>query len=243
MCVSRCLHCVGLSLIPMAIICIVCNSLLLFPNLKANFLLEGHVTAEATWGTGFWGSGFVVCLHVFVCWLQNNNSMTVVFFLVVFFDLHHWIYYSFFVFEGSAVSQNICTEQPDPRLLRLQKKGGLDVKTKNKGNFFFLLLLVLHCREEIDPHCYIRKISLNLSSKIATFCEGSDRRLVPASASGVADVCRSVSRCCVRWFSRACVCWLLPSAAWSASTASVKVLCVSTAQAQGPHGESHWNRT
>lgn len=67
MCVSRCLHCVGISLIPMAIICMVCNSLLLFPNLKANFLLEGHVTREATWSTGLWGSGFVVCLHAFVC--------------------------------------------------------------------------------------------------------------------------------------------------------------------------------
>ncbi|XP_075906005.1 transmembrane 4 L6 family member 19 isoform X2 [Nelusetta ayraudi] len=62
MCVSRCLHCVGISLIPMAIICMVCNSLLLFPNLKANFLLEGHVTREATWSTGLWGSGFVVLL-------------------------------------------------------------------------------------------------------------------------------------------------------------------------------------
>lgn len=96
MCVSRCLHCVGLSLIPMAIICLVCNSLLLFPNLKANFLLEGHVTAEATWGTGFWGSGFVVCLHVFVCWLQNNNSMTEVFFFFLITSLNIF-FFSFYL--------------------------------------------------------------------------------------------------------------------------------------------------
>lgn len=50
----------GVSLIPMAIICMVSNVLLLFPELKMNFLLEGHVTREATWATGLWGSGFLV---------------------------------------------------------------------------------------------------------------------------------------------------------------------------------------
>uniref|UniRef100_A0A3Q2EBK7 Uncharacterized protein n=1 Tax=Cyprinodon variegatus TaxID=28743 RepID=A0A3Q2EBK7_CYPVA len=60
MCVSRCLQCVGLSLIPMAIICMLSNILLLLPELKPHFLLEGHVTREATWATGLWGSGFLV---------------------------------------------------------------------------------------------------------------------------------------------------------------------------------------
>lgn len=64
MCVSRCLHCVGLSLIPMAIVCMLCNILLLVPDLKIHFLLEKHVTREATWATGLWGSGFVVRLCV-----------------------------------------------------------------------------------------------------------------------------------------------------------------------------------
>lgn len=64
MCVSRCLHCVGLSLIPMAIVCMLCNILLLVPGLKIDFLLENHVTREATWATGLWGSGFVVRLCV-----------------------------------------------------------------------------------------------------------------------------------------------------------------------------------
>ncbi|XP_018560499.1 transmembrane 4 L6 family member 5 [Lates calcarifer] len=62
MCVSRCLQCVGMSLVPMAIVCMLSNILLLLPELKIHFLLEGHVTREATWATGLWGSGFLVLL-------------------------------------------------------------------------------------------------------------------------------------------------------------------------------------
>ncbi|XP_039899329.1 transmembrane 4 L6 family member 5 isoform X2 [Simochromis diagramma] len=62
MCVSRCLRCVGVSLVPMAIVCILCNILLLVPELKIQFLLDGHVTREATWATGLWASGFLVLL-------------------------------------------------------------------------------------------------------------------------------------------------------------------------------------
>ncbi|XP_053177546.1 transmembrane 4 L6 family member 1-like [Scomber japonicus] len=60
MCVSRCLRCVGISLVPMAIVCMVANILLLFPDLKIRFLLEGHVTREATWAPGVWASGILV---------------------------------------------------------------------------------------------------------------------------------------------------------------------------------------
>ncbi|KAM4567063.1 transmembrane 4 L6 family member 5 isoform 2-T3 [Odontesthes bonariensis] len=62
MCVSKCLRCVGVSLVPMAIICMLSNILLLLPELKVHFLLEGHVTREATWATGLWGSGFLILL-------------------------------------------------------------------------------------------------------------------------------------------------------------------------------------
>nr|XP_043888291.1 transmembrane 4 L6 family member 5-like isoform X1 [Solea senegalensis] len=60
MCVSRCLQCVGVSLVPMAIVCMLSNILLLLPNLDIKFLLEGHVTREATWATGLWASGIMV---------------------------------------------------------------------------------------------------------------------------------------------------------------------------------------
>ncbi|XP_078786000.1 transmembrane 4 L6 family member 5 [Oryzias latipes] len=62
MCVSRCLRCVGVALVPMAIVCMLCNTLLLFPELKTHFLLEKHVTREATWATGLWASGLMVLL-------------------------------------------------------------------------------------------------------------------------------------------------------------------------------------
>ncbi|KAK2846441.1 hypothetical protein Q5P01_009440 [Channa striata] len=62
MCVSRCLRCVGMFLVPTAIICILSNTLLLLPEFNIHFLLDGHVTREAIWGTGLWGSGFLVLL-------------------------------------------------------------------------------------------------------------------------------------------------------------------------------------
>uniref|UniRef100_A0A3P8P6P1 Uncharacterized protein n=1 Tax=Astatotilapia calliptera TaxID=8154 RepID=A0A3P8P6P1_ASTCA len=68
MCVSRCLRCVGVSLVPMAIVCILCNILLLVPELKIQFLLDGHVTREATWATGLWGSGFLVSVCAYMDW-------------------------------------------------------------------------------------------------------------------------------------------------------------------------------
>uniref|UniRef100_A0A671TGZ1 Si:dkey-83h2.3 n=1 Tax=Sparus aurata TaxID=8175 RepID=A0A671TGZ1_SPAAU len=67
MCVSRCLQCVGVSLLPLAVVCMLSNILLLLPELNVHFLLEGHVTREATWATGLWGSGCVVRLCVCVC--------------------------------------------------------------------------------------------------------------------------------------------------------------------------------
>uniref|UniRef100_A0A3P8VNT0 Si:dkey-83h2.3 n=1 Tax=Cynoglossus semilaevis TaxID=244447 RepID=A0A3P8VNT0_CYNSE len=42
MCVSRCLQCVGRSLAVLALICMLSNVLLLLPQLKIHFLLEGH---------------------------------------------------------------------------------------------------------------------------------------------------------------------------------------------------------
>uniref|UniRef100_A0A3P8VL53 Si:dkey-83h2.3 n=1 Tax=Cynoglossus semilaevis TaxID=244447 RepID=A0A3P8VL53_CYNSE len=67
MCVSRCLQCVGRSLAVLALICMLSNVLLLLPQLKIHFLLEGHVTREATWATGLWASGLMVCYMVTRC--------------------------------------------------------------------------------------------------------------------------------------------------------------------------------
>uniref|UniRef100_A0A3B3T342 Si:dkey-83h2.3 n=1 Tax=Paramormyrops kingsleyae TaxID=1676925 RepID=A0A3B3T342_9TELE len=60
MCVGRCSRFVGWSLVPMSVLSMLSNTLLLFPDLKARYLLEGHVTPEATWSTGLWASGLLV---------------------------------------------------------------------------------------------------------------------------------------------------------------------------------------
>uniref|UniRef100_A0A3Q2ZSI6 Si:dkey-83h2.3 n=1 Tax=Kryptolebias marmoratus TaxID=37003 RepID=A0A3Q2ZSI6_KRYMA len=85
MCVSRYLRCVGVSLVPMAIVCMLCNILLLLPELDIHFLLEGHVTKEATWATGLWGSGFLMLCQVlyscvgllaaFICFLVSGTGL------------------------------------------------------------------------------------------------------------------------------------------------------------------------
>uniref|UniRef100_A0A7N6AIH7 Uncharacterized protein n=1 Tax=Anabas testudineus TaxID=64144 RepID=A0A7N6AIH7_ANATE len=82
MCVSRCLRCVGMSLVAMAMVCILSNILLMFPDLNIHFLLDGHVTIQAIWATGVWGSGFLVCTldtgyicykNTTCCWCQMKT--------------------------------------------------------------------------------------------------------------------------------------------------------------------------
>uniref|UniRef100_A0A8C8MGS6 Uncharacterized protein n=1 Tax=Oncorhynchus tshawytscha TaxID=74940 RepID=A0A8C8MGS6_ONCTS len=64
MCVASCSRCVGVSLVPMAFVCMLANGLLLLPDLQARYLLDGHVTREARWGTGLWASGFLMLCQV-----------------------------------------------------------------------------------------------------------------------------------------------------------------------------------
>ncbi|XP_056467951.1 transmembrane 4 L6 family member 1 [Gadus chalcogrammus] len=60
MCVASCLRCVAKMLVSLSIICILANILLLLPGFNIYFLLEGHVTRQATWSTGIWSSGILV---------------------------------------------------------------------------------------------------------------------------------------------------------------------------------------
>lgn len=141
-----------------------------------------------------------VCMCL--CVMQNHNSMTEFFLLLL---LHHWIYYFFFLFEGSTFSPNICTEQPDQRLLRLQKKGQLDVEKKKKSvKMFFSVSASLHGRKSSAP--LNKKDDFEFVFKNEHFLRRFRQKSGSSCASGVADVCRSLSRWCVRWFSRACVC-------------------------------------
>uniref|UniRef100_A0A671S5U1 Si:dkey-83h2.3 n=1 Tax=Sinocyclocheilus anshuiensis TaxID=1608454 RepID=A0A671S5U1_9TELE len=49
MCTGHCSRSVGMALIPTAIVCMLANALLLFPDLKYQYLTENHVTREAMW--------------------------------------------------------------------------------------------------------------------------------------------------------------------------------------------------
>ncbi|KAL4605005.1 transmembrane 4 L6 family member 5-like [Arapaima gigas] len=73
MCITRCSRFVGVSLVPMAILCMVANTLLLFPNLETRYLLEHHVTREAVWSSGLWASGLLVRI-VCVCLSETLHA-------------------------------------------------------------------------------------------------------------------------------------------------------------------------
>jgi len=60
MCVGHCSRSVGTALIPIAIVCMVANVLLLFPDMKSQYLTERHVTTEAMLCSGIWASGLLV---------------------------------------------------------------------------------------------------------------------------------------------------------------------------------------
>ncbi|XP_072547379.1 transmembrane 4 L6 family member 1 [Salminus brasiliensis] len=53
-------RCLGMAMIPMAVLSTMANLLLLFPSLTHRYLAESHITPEAVWCTGIWLSGFVV---------------------------------------------------------------------------------------------------------------------------------------------------------------------------------------
>uniref|UniRef100_A0A8C1DI28 Si:dkey-83h2.3 n=1 Tax=Cyprinus carpio carpio TaxID=630221 RepID=A0A8C1DI28_CYPCA len=85
MCTGHCSRSVGLALIPTAIVCMLANTLLLFPDLKHQYLTENHVTREAMWGSGIWASGLLVlrklgyaCLAVLaagVCFVVSGTGL------------------------------------------------------------------------------------------------------------------------------------------------------------------------
>ncbi|XP_066565113.1 transmembrane 4 L6 family member 1 [Amia ocellicauda] len=62
MCIARCTRCLGITLVPLAVVSMLANTLLLFPDLQIQYLLEGHVTKYAIWVPGLWASGFLVLL-------------------------------------------------------------------------------------------------------------------------------------------------------------------------------------
>lgn len=60
-------------MILLAVVSALANLLLLFPGLTYKYLIENHVTPEATWCTGIWASGFVVSAVQLWFILKFNN--------------------------------------------------------------------------------------------------------------------------------------------------------------------------
>lgn len=178
-----------------------------------------------------------VCMRL--CVMQNNNCMT--FFFLFFFitSLNILLFLSVwrFYFQPEHLYRAARPKAASPSEERSVRCG----KEKKSVEIFFIVSASLQGRK--SSALLNKKDDFEFVFKNEHFLRRFRQKSGSSCASGVADVCRSLSRWCVRWLSRACVCWLLPSAAWSASTVSLKVLCASTTQPQGPHGESHCNRT
>ncbi|XP_033894045.2 transmembrane 4 L6 family member 1-like isoform X2 [Acipenser ruthenus] len=60
MCTGRCAHCLGISLLPLALACTLANAFLLFPNFEYRYLIEGNVSRHAWVMSGLWGGGFMM---------------------------------------------------------------------------------------------------------------------------------------------------------------------------------------
>ncbi|XP_008072158.1 transmembrane 4 L6 family member 5 [Carlito syrichta] len=60
MCTGKCARCVGLSLIPLSLICIVANALLLVPNGKTTWTNVNHLSLQVWLMAGFIGGGLMV---------------------------------------------------------------------------------------------------------------------------------------------------------------------------------------
>ncbi len=80
MCTGHCSRSVGMALIPIAIVCMLANALLLFPDMKYQYLTENHVTREAMWCSGIWASGLLVSLSVLCFCLVCRRSDTILYY-------------------------------------------------------------------------------------------------------------------------------------------------------------------
>lgn len=59
MCYGKCARIIGYSLLPLAVLCIVANILLYFPNGETKYASEGHLS-KFVWFTGIAGGGLLV---------------------------------------------------------------------------------------------------------------------------------------------------------------------------------------
>ncbi|XP_067897451.1 transmembrane 4 L6 family member 1-like isoform X2 [Heterodontus francisci] len=76
MCPGRCARCVGIALVPLALIAIPASVILLFPNGEREYLTDAHITWVALFLPGLWGSGFMMFVSVIYAQLAIIGSAT-----------------------------------------------------------------------------------------------------------------------------------------------------------------------
>uniref|UniRef100_UPI00398EC88D transmembrane 4 L6 family member 5-like isoform X2 n=1 Tax=Pristiophorus japonicus TaxID=55135 RepID=UPI00398EC88D len=76
MCPGRCARIVGLILIPLAVIALGASVTLLFPNGETEYLMDQHISWEALFLPGLWGSGFMMFVSVIYSGLAIAASVT-----------------------------------------------------------------------------------------------------------------------------------------------------------------------
>ncbi|KAK2828515.1 hypothetical protein Q5P01_019549 [Channa striata] len=60
MCTGKCAYCIAGTLYPLVLLCIVCNTMLFFPDWNVKYVKEGHITEEVKYLGGIIGGGFLV---------------------------------------------------------------------------------------------------------------------------------------------------------------------------------------
>ncbi|XP_065117773.1 transmembrane 4 L6 family member 1-like [Paramisgurnus dabryanus] len=82
MCTGKCSLCIGRTLYPLALISIICNIVLFFPDWDVQYALERHITREVTLMGGLVGGGVMVLIpavHIYMTgergWCANRCGM------------------------------------------------------------------------------------------------------------------------------------------------------------------------
>lgn len=70
MCTGKCSRFVAVALYPLALLAIICNIVLFFPDGDSQYAKEGHITEEVKYMGGVIGGGVMVSLYAFIICMQ-----------------------------------------------------------------------------------------------------------------------------------------------------------------------------
>lgn len=70
MCTGKCSRFIAVSLYPLALLAIICNIVLFFPDGDTKYAKDGHITEEVKYMGGVIGGGVMVSLYAFIICMQ-----------------------------------------------------------------------------------------------------------------------------------------------------------------------------